>query len=247
MEKELNRVAKVIARSGVCSRRDAERKILAGSVEVNGKIIDSPALNVSNEDIIKVDGVELSHPDETRLFIYNKPVGLITSHRDGQGRPTVFEKLPSEYGRLLSVGRLDLNSEGLLLLTNDGEFQRFMESPKNEFERIYRVRVRGIPSKGDIKKLKSSITVDGVHYKSIDVKIEKMQSSNTWIIVKLTEGKNREIRRTMESLGYQVNRLIRISYAGLQLRNLGLGEIYEVQIPKKILELYREYKENLKK
>lgn len=247
MEKELNRVAKVIARSGVCSRRDAERKILAGSVEVNGKIIDSPALNVSNEDIIKVDGVELSHPDETRLFIYNKPVGLITSHRDGQGRPTVFEKLPPEYGRLLSVGRLDLNSEGLLLLTNDGEFQRFMESPKNEFERIYRVRVRGIPSKEDIKKLKSGITVDRVHYKSIDVKIEKMQSSNTWIIVKLTEGKNREIRRTMESLGYQVNRLIRISYAGLQLRNLGLGEIYEVQIPKKILELYREYKENLKK
>ena len=247
MEKELNRVAKVIARSGVCSRRDAERKILAGSVEVNGKVIDSPALNVSNEDIIKVDGVELSHPDETRLFIYNKPVGLITSHRDGQGRPTVFEKLPPEYGRLLSVGRLDLNSEGLLLLTNDGEFQRFMESPKNEFERIYRVRVRGIPSKEDIKKLKSGITVDGVHYKSIDVKIEKTQSSNTWIIVKLTEGKNREIRRTMESLGYQVNRLIRISYAGLQLRNLGLGEIYEVQIPKKILELYREYKENLKK
>mgnify|MGYP004633695191 FL=1 len=140
-----------------------------------------------------------------------------------------------------------MNSEGLLLLTNDGEFQRFMESPKNEFERIYRVRVRGIPSKEDIKKLKSGITVDGVHYKSIDVKIEKTQSSNTWVIVKLTEGKNREIRRTMESLGYQVNRLIRISYAGLQLRNLGLGEIYEVQIPKKILELYREYKENLKK
>ncbi len=244
MEKESNRIAKIIARSGVCSRRDAERKILAGLVEVNGKIIDSPALNVSKNDIIKVDGIELANPDETRLFIYNKPVGLITSHKDDFKRKTVFETLPNEYGRLLSIGRLDLNSEGLLLLTNDGEFQRFMESPKNEFERIYKVRVRGTPTKDDILKLKNGIVVDGINYKRIDVKIDKIQTSNTWLTVKLFEGKNREIRKTMESLGYQVNRLIRISYAGLELRNLELGGIYETKIPQKIWEKFQQYKDN---
>lgn len=242
MEKESNRIAKVIARSGICSRRDAERKILAGLVSVNGKIIESPALNVSDNDEIIVEGKRIDKPEETKLFIYYKPNGLITSHKDGQGRKTVFESLPKEYGRLLSVGRLDLNSEGLLLLTNDGEFQRFMESPANEFERVYRVRIRGIITKEDIQKLKSGITVDGVHYKRIDVIPEKNQTSNSWVIVKLHEGKNREIRKTMESLGYQVNRLIRISYAGLELRNLGIGEIYEVKIPKKILEKFNEYK-----
>ena len=247
MEKESNRIAKVIARSGVCSRRDAERKILAGEVEVNGKIIDSPALNVSEKDIIKVNGIEIQKPETTKLYIYNKPVGLITSHHDSFERKTVFETLPKEYGRLLSIGRLDLNSEGLLLLTNDGEFQRFMESPKNEFERIYHVRVRGIPKKEDIIKLQKGIVVDGINYKRIDVKIDKVQTSNSWLTVKLTEGKNREIRRTMQSLGYQVNRLIRVSYAGLELRNLGLGEIYEVQIPKKILEKFENYKKEINK
>ncbi len=242
MEKESNRIAKVIARSGLCSRRDAERKILAGLVSVNGKIIESPALNISENDVVVVDGKTISKPEDTKLFMYYKPVGLITSHKDGQGRKTVFESLPKEYGRLLSIGRLDLNSEGLLLLTNDGEFQRFMESPANEFERIYRVRIRGIIKKEDIEKLRNGITVDGIHYKRIDVKIEKNQTSNSWIIVKLHEGKNREIRRTMESLGYQVNRLIRISYAGLELRNLKPEEIYEVKIPKKILEKFNEYK-----
>jgi len=242
MQKETNRIAKIIARSGICSRRDAERKILAGEVSVNGAVINSPALNVSNDDIILVDGKKISKFEETKLFIYNKPAGLITSHKDAQGRKTVFESLPSEYGRLVSIGRLDLNSEGLLLLTNDGEFQRFMESPVNEFERIYRVRIRGKITKEDIEKLKNGITVDGVHYKRIVVNPEKNQSTNSWIIVKLHEGKNREIRRTMESLGYQVNRLIRISYAGLELRNLGVGEIYEVKIPKKILERFNEYK-----
>ncbi len=242
MEKESNRIAKIIARSGICSRRDAEKKILAGEVEVNGKIILSPALNVNEQDIIKINGIEIQKPEETKLYIYNKPVGLITSHHDDFERKTVFETLPKKYGRLLSIGRLDLNSEGLLLLTNDGEFQRFMESPKNEFERIYHVRVRGIFQKNDIEKLKNGITVDGIHYKSIKVKIEKTQTSNTWLIVKLYEGKNREIRKTMQSLGYQVNRLIRISYAGLELRNLGLGEIYEVQIPKTLLEKFEIYK-----
>ena len=242
MEKESNRIAKIIARSGICSRRDAERKILAGLVSVNGEIIKSPALNVSENDVITVDGKKISKPDETKLFIYYKPVGLITSHKDGQGRKTVFENISMEYGRLLSVGRLDLNSEGLLLLTNDGEFQRFMENPVNEFERIYRVRIHGIITKEDIEKLKKGITVDGRRYKRIDVTPEKNQTSNSWIIVKLHEGKNREIRRTMESLGYQVNRLIRISYAGLELRNLKPGEIYETKIPKKLLEKFNQYK-----
>ncbi len=247
MEKESNRIAKIIARSGLCSRREAERKIMDGLVSVNGEIIKTPALNVSETDEIIVDGKIISQPEETKLFIYYKPVGLITSHKDNQGRKTVFESLPKEFGRLLSVGRLDLNSEGLLLLTNDGEFQRFMESPANEFERIYRVRIRGIIKKEDIEKLRNGITVDGIHYKRIDVKIEKNQTSNSWIIVKLHEGKNREIRRTMESLGYQVNRLIRISYAGLELRNLKTEEIYEVKIPKKILEKFNEYKKKSKK
>ena len=242
MEKESNRIAKVIARSGLCSRRDAERKILDGCVSVNGQVIESPALNVSDSDVILVDGKEISKPEETKLFIYYKPVGLITSHRDGQGRKTVFESIPKEYGRLLSIGRLDLNSEGLLLLTNDGEFQRFMESPVNEFERIYRVRIRGSITKEDILKLKNGITVDGVRYKRIDVTPEKKQTSNSWVVVKLHEGKNREIRRTMESLGYQVNRLIRISYAGLELRNLKPEEIYETKIPNKILEKFKQYK-----
>ena len=247
MEKESNRIAKIIARSGICSRRDAERKILAGEVSVNGKIIESPALNVSNDDVITVNGKQIAKPDETKLFIYYKPVGLITSHKDGQGRKTVFESIPNKYGRLVSIGRLDLNSEGLLLLTNDGEFQRFMESPTNEFERVYRVRIRGIITKDDIQKLKNGIVIDGIKYKRIEVIPEKNQTSNSWVIVKLHEGKNREIRRTMENLGYQVNRLIRISYAGLELRSLKPGEIYETKIPKKILEKFNEYKNESKK
>ncbi len=242
MLKESNRIAKIIARSGICSRREAERKILNGNVSVNGEIITSPAFNVIESDEIIVDGIPLQKPEQTKLFIYHKPVGLITSHSDSFGRKTVFETLPKQYGRLISIGRLDLNSEGLLLLTNDGEFQRFMESPKNEFERIYHVRIRGILSQSDILKLKNGIVVDGVKYKSIDVKLDKKQSSNSWVFVKLTEGKNREIRKTMESLGYQVNRLIRISYAGLELRNLKPGEIYETKIPKKLLEKFNEYK-----
>ena len=242
MLKESNRIAKIIARSGICSRREAERKILNGNVSVNGEIIASPAFNVIESDEIIVDGTPLQKPEQTKLFIYHKPVGLITSHSDSFGRKTVFETLPKQYGRLISIGRLDLNSEGLLLLTNDGEFQRFMESPKNEFERIYHVRIRGILSQSDILKLKNGIVVDGIKYKSIDVKLDKKQSSNSWVFVKLTEGKNREIRKTMESLGYQVNRLIRISYAGLELRNLKPGEIYETKIPKKLLEKFNEYK-----
>lgn len=242
MQKEKNRIAKIIAGSGLCSRRMAEKLILDGKVSVNGNVINSPALNVSDDDCILVDGKPLNQKEETKLYIYHKPVGLITTHSDENGRKTIFDDIGDKFGRLLSIGRLDLNSEGLLLLTNDGEFQRFMESPKNEFERIYQVRVRGKLSKEDILKLKNGIVVDGIKYKKIDVKVDKVLSSNSWLTVKLIEGKNREIRRTMQALGYEVNKLIRISYAGLELRKLEKSQIYEVKIPQKLLEKFKEFK-----
>lgn len=246
MIKEKNRIAKVIAESGLCSRREAERKILNGEVSINGHIIDSPAINVSYDDVILVNGIPLAKKEDTKLYIYHKPAGLITTHSDENGRKTIFDDIGNKYGKLLSIGRLDLNSEGLLLLTNDGEFQRFMESPKNEFERIYKVRVHGTPTKEDILKLKNGITVDGIKYKKIDVKIDKVLSSNSWLTVKLIEGKNREIRRTLSSLGYEVNKLIRISYAGFELRNLEKSGIYEVKIPKRILDMMCEWGTNNK-
>lgn len=242
MQKEKNRIAKIIAGSGLCSRRMAEKLILDGKVSVNGNVISSPALNVSDDDCILVDGKPLNQKEETKLYIYHKPVGLITTHSDENGRKTIFDDIGDKFGRLLSIGRLDLNSEGLLLLTNDGEFQRFMESPKNEFERIYQVRVRGKLSKEDILKLKNGIVVDGIKYKKIDVKVDKVLSSNSWLTVKLIEGKNREIRRTMQALRYEVNKLIRISYAGLELRKLEKSQIYEVKIPQKLLEKFKEFK-----
>ncbi|MDR2099193.1 MAG: rRNA pseudouridine synthase, partial [Rickettsiales bacterium] len=231
MQKDDMRIAKLIARNGAMSRREAERAILAGRVKVNGAAIASPALNVTGKDKVEIDGRPLAKPEATRLFIYHKPAGLIVSHSDENGRKTVFDALPKEYGRLISIGRLDLNSEGLLLLTNDGEFERFMESPKNEFEREYQVRVHGVPSKDDMERLARGMTVDGIRYRPIDVKIDRTLSTNSWLTVKLHEGKNREIRRTLESLGYEVNRLVRVSYAGLKLRGLESGKIYEVKIP----------------
>ncbi len=245
MFKEKQRIAKVIASSGLCSRREAERKIIDGMVSVNGEIISSPALDVDNNDIILVDGKEILKQDEIKLFIYHKPVGVITTSNDEKNRKTIFDDIGDIYGRLLFIGRLDLNSEGLLLLTNNGEFKRFMENPKNHFERIYKVRVRGCPSNDDILKLKNGINVDGVQYKSIDVKIDKKMSSNSWLTIKLYEGKNREIRKVMQALGYQVNKLIRISYAGLELRNLPVSSIYQVKIPKTILEKFEEYKKQI--
>jgi 23S rRNA pseudouridine2605 synthase len=242
MQKEKSRIAKVIAGSGLCSRRDAEKLILDGKVSVNGDVIASPALNVSDDDCILVEGKPLNKKEETKLYIYHKPVGLVTTHNDENGRKTIFDDIGDKYGRLLSIGRLDLNSEGLLLLTNDGEFQRFMESPKNEFERVYKVRVRGVPTRNDILKLHNGIIVDGVKYKKIDVNIDKVLTSNSWVTVKLYEGKNREIRRTMQALGYEVNKLIRVSYAGIELRNLEPSGIYEVKIPQKLLEKFKLFK-----
>jgi 23S rRNA pseudouridine2605 synthase len=238
MQKEINRIAKVIAAAGVASRREVERMILDGRVKVNGVVISSPALNVSASDKISVDGREIKAPNELRLYIYHKPVGLVVSHHDPEGRKTIFETLPREYGRLVSVGRLDLNSEGLLLLTNSGEFQRFMESPDNGFERVYDVRARGVPTKGDIKKLERGVSVDGVDYGAIDLRVMKTMASNSWLRVVLREGKNREIRKTLNSIGLEVNRLIRVSYAGIKLGDLKPGEVRKISVPREILDRY---------
>jgi len=219
------RIAKVIARAGLCSRRDAERLIEERRVKVNGKIIDTPATFVSDPTTVFVDGKPLAAPVEPQLWRYHKPPGLVTTHKDDQGRETVFDKLPREAGRLVSVGRLDLNSEGLLLLTNDGGLARELELPSNDWVRTYRVRVFGFVDDEKLAALKAGITHDGVTYGSINARIEKKTGRNAWLIVSLTEGKNREIRRVMEYLELQVNRLIRTSYGPFRLDNLQRGDL----------------------
>ncbi len=222
------RIAKVIARAGIASRRDAERLIADGKVKVNGSLITSPALNVSVQDKIEVEGKALAPKEEIRIWRYNKPAGLITSHKDPEGRPTVFAALPTSLPRVISVGRLDFNSEGLLLLTNDGETARFMESPQTHWKRQYRVRVHGKVTDEIIAKLAKGITVDGIRYGGAEVVLEKNQRSNNWLLVGIYEGKNREIRKMMEFFGLQVTRLIRVAYGPFQLGNLPEGEVREV-------------------
>lgn len=227
------RIAKRIARAGLCSRRDAERWIAAGRVSVNGKTLDSPACVVTDQDLILVDKKPLPGAEKTRLFLYHKPAGLVTSHKDDQGRDTVFDKLPPGLPRVVSVGRLDLNTEGLLLLTNDGELSRYLELPSTGWKRKYRVRVHGRVNEERLAALKKGITVDGVKYKSIDAKLDNVQGTNSWLSVTLTEGKNREIRRVMEALHLQVTRLIRISYGPFNLGKMDKGLAEEV--PEKVL------------
>ena len=229
MMKKQERIAKRIAAAGVCSRRDAERWILAGRVSVNGKMLETPACLVGDEDIIKVDGKEISAKPKTRVWLYHKPIGLVTTARDPQGRPTVFGALPADMPRVISVGRLDLNSEGLLLLTNDGEWARKMELPSSHLKRTYRVRVHGKIPSDLVEQLAKGRTVDGIHYAPCKVKIEKGKGSNSWLIMTLEEGKNREIRRLMASFGIQVARLVRISYGPYELGDLTKGEVKEVQ------------------
>lgn len=222
------RIAKVIAKSGFCSRRDAEKIIMEGRVKVNGEKINSPALNVSDE-IITIDDKPLKNVEATRLFIYYKPVGLVTTHRDERGRDTVFENLPEGLPRVVSIGRLDLNSEGLLLLTNSGELAREFELPSSGFRRVYRVRVFGHVNIAELKKLKKGITIDGVSYAPIDIEFEKL-STNSWLKITLREGKNREIRKVLKHFGLEVNRLIRIEYGEYKLGNLKPGEVVEVDL-----------------
>jgi len=227
-----DRIAKVMARAGLCSRRDAERWIEDGRVSVNGKAIDSPALNVQPSDRVIVDGKPINKESsrEARLFRYNKPAGLITTHKDEEGRQTVFESLPDHLPRLISVGRLDLNTEGLLLLTNDGELSRFMELPSTGWARRYKVRAYGRISQERLDELKKGVTIEGIKYAGIDAVLEKQQGDNAWMSIALKEGKNREIRRVMEYLGMRVNRLIRLSYGPFQLGNLKEGTVEEISV-----------------
>mgnify|MGYP001088528553 CR=1 FL=1 len=228
------RIAKFMARSGVCSRRAAEELIRQKRVTVNGEIVESPAFNVEGTEKILLDGEKLPQIDATRLWIYYKPEGLVTSHKDEKDRPTVFQNLPAGMPRVISVGRLDLNSEGLLLLTNNGELSRKLELPSNGWARRYKVRVHGFIDEKKLAALANGIEVDGVKYGSIKVEIETVKGTNAWLLVTLTEGKNREIRKVMKAVGLDVNRLIRLSYGPFQLGSLREGEVKE--IPQKVLK-----------
>lgn len=225
------RIAKRMARAGLCSRREAERWIEEGRVQVNGRTLDSPACVVTDADNIVVDGKPLPREEHTRLFLYHKPAGLVTTHKDEQGRTTVFQQLPEGLPRVISVGRLDLNTEGLLLLTNDGELSRFLELPETGWTRKYRVRVHGRVDEDRLAALKKGITVEGIHYKSIEAKLDSTHGSNSWLSVALREGKNREIRRVMDALGLSVNRLIRTDYGPFALGKLPVGAVKEVEAP----------------
>lgn len=227
-------MAKFLARAGVCSRRDAEKLIAEGRVKLNGKVLDTPAVKVTEKDRVLVDGRPIGAPEATRLWRYHKPSGLVTTHRDPAGRPTVFQHLPDNLPRVVSIGRLDLTSEGLLLLTNDGELARKLELPANAWVRRYRARAFGRITQEELEKLKDGITVDGVNYRGIDAQLERSQGANAWITLSLSEGKNREVRRVLEALGLKVNRLIRISYGPFQLGALPIGEVEE--IPRKVLK-----------
>ena len=234
-----DRIAKVIARSGLCSRREAEVYIAQGRVSVNGIILTSPAVNVSETDKILVDGEPLARKEKTRVWKYHKPRGLICTQKDPQNRPTIFKDIEDRYPsvpRLVSGGRLDYNSEGLLLVTNSGALARYLELPSTGWIRRYKVRVFGVPSDKVLDNLKNGIKIDGIQYGSIIASREKIQggTSNSWVKISLTEGKNQEIRRIMKHLGYEVSRLIRLSYGGFQLGAIKEHGLEEV--PEKVLK-----------
>jgi 23S rRNA pseudouridine2605 synthase len=232
-DEQPERIAKVIARAGLCSRRDAERWIAEGRVAVDGEVLTSPAVTVTAGSDIRVDGKRLPEPGRVRLWRYHKPVGLVTTHRDERGRPTVFGALPAGLPRLISVGRLDLNSEGLLLLTNDGALARRLELPATGWVRRYRVRVHGTVDPARLATLASGVTVEGVTYGPIRAVLDRMQGSNAWLTLSLQEGRNREVRRVLNHLGLPVTRLIRVAYGPFQLGHLERGAIEEV--PGKVL------------
>ena len=229
MGRPTERIAKRIARAGLASRRGAEAIIAEGRVRVNGKRIDSPALDVTEADRIEVDGVPLAAPEPPRLWLYHKPPGLVTTASDEKGRETVFDSLPEEMPRVMSVGRLDLNSEGLLLLTNDGDLKRKLELPSTGWTRRYRVRIHGTPTDETFAPLRKGLTVEGERFQPMDVRLDRQQGRNAWATVALKEGKNREIRRAMEAVGLTVNRLIRVSYGPFQLGTLKAGGVEEVK------------------
>lgn len=223
-----DRIAKVMARAGVASRRQAETLIAEGRVSVNGAVITSPALNVTPADKIVVDGAPMASRERTRMFLYSKPRGLVTTHSDPEGRPTIFTALPKTLPRLISVGRLDINTEGLLLLTNDGGLARVLELPSTAWLRRYRVRANGSVTQDTLDKLRDGITIDGVRYGSIEAKLDRMQGANCWLTFAIREGKNREVRKVMESLGLTVNRLIRVSFGPFNLGELPEWSVKEI-------------------
>src|SRR5580704_5744172 len=222
-------IAKVIARAGLASRREAELWIAAGRVAVNGKAIASPDLNVGDQDRVTVDGEPLPVRERTRLFLYHKPRGLLTTRAEPQGRPTIFHRLPADLPRLISIGRLDFNTEGLLLLTNDGALARALELPSTGWLRRYRVRAHGAVTQKDLDALRDGITISGIHYGAIDAAIERVQGSNLWLTFAILEGKNREVRNVLGDLGLEVTRLIRVSFGPFQLAELAEGAIEEVR------------------
>ncbi len=230
LEEGGERIAKYLSRAGICSRRDAERLIAEGRIRVDGEIVTNPATHVSDANVIKVDNGNVGKKQPPRLFLFHKPTGLITTTNDPQGRPTVFDVMPRTMPRVLSVGRLDLNTEGLLLMTNDGALKRYLELPDTGWVRTYRVRVMGAVYEDRLERVRRGITIDGVKYGKMTVKLEKAQTSaNTWLVLSLAEGKNREVRKVLGAIGLQVNRLIRISYGPFKLGKIARGEIIEIK------------------
>ena len=224
------RIAKVIARAGLASRREAEAWIAAGRVAVNGAVIASPALNVTESDRITIDGAPLPQRERTRLFLHHKPRGLVTTHSDPQGRPTIFAALPTHLPRLISIGRLDLNTEGLLLLTNDGELARLLELPQTAWLRRYRVRALGRVTQAALDALSGGISINGIHYGPIEATFDREQGANVWLTIGIREGKNREVRNVLEHLGLKVNRLIRVSFGPFELGEIERGDVAEVPV-----------------
>jgi 23S rRNA pseudouridine2605 synthase len=230
-EFEGERIAKVIARAGVCSRREAEQLILDGHVTLNHKVLKTAAMNVTDADQIRINGKLLPQKEESKLWRYHKPDGLVVSHKDPEGRPSVFDKLREQLPRVVSIGRLDINTEGLLLLTNDGEIERLLELPSSGWIRRYKVRAYGKMDDAGLAKLTQGVEIEGVRYGPVEAKVEKSQGDNVWMNVAIREGKNREVKKICEFLGLQVNRLIRTSFGPFQLGDLKRGGIEE--IPKK--------------
>jgi 23S rRNA pseudouridine2605 synthase len=222
------RIAKIIARAGVCSRRDAEKLIADGRVMLNGETVTTPATKATADQVLAIDGKPLAEPEPARLWRYHKPVGLVTTHKDPKNRPTVFESLPRHLPRVVSIGRLDYNAEGLLLLTNDGEIARRLEHPSTGWVRKYRVRLFGKVSQADLDKLAEGATVDGMKYGPVIADLERSRGVYSWATVAIKEGKNREVKRIMESLGLKVARLIRVQFGPFPLGQLAVGAVEEI-------------------